>query len=335
MQYDRKIGFLLMLLVSAACLFAAELQLPEPDRQREVNSILASVNGEPISLFDVLPRTREQETLALALYPVEELPRRIMELRRQAVDELIDRKLIVADYRQQTFRVPPQEIDREMDKIADRLGCRSRSDFVRKLQENNSDVEQLRREIEEYYAVELMLHRAQQTGRQPTPAELHAYYEENRDRFTSPDEIELALIQLKTDDAELTETLAAQLAASPDDFAVLADRHSIAAAAGAGGKLGRLEFSRLRPEFRAALDPIEPMKVYGPISGADGRFFLRVLAFHPGAGSSFQSALPRLREELNTRFRAESLREYRQRLREQAVIRYFINATDTEHKTQL
>ena len=325
----------MILLLLAVCGFAAELQLPEPDRKREVNSILASVNGEPISLFDVLPRTREQETLALALYPVEELPRRIMELRRQAVDELIDRKLIIADYRQQTFRVPPQEIDREMDKIADRLGCRSRSDFVRKLQENNSDVEQLRREIEEYYAIELMLHRAQQTGRQPTPAELHAYYEENRDKFDAPDEIELALIQLKTDDAALAETLAAQLAASPDDFAVLADRHSVAAAGSAGGKLGRLEFSRLRPEFQAALDPIEPGRVYGPIVGADGRFFLRVLAFHPGAGSTYQSALPRLREELNTRFREENLREYRQRLREQAVIRYFINATDTEHKTQL
>ena len=48
--------------MAAATLCGAEQPYElKPDNQLEVNSVLASVNGEPISLWDVLPATRQQE----------------------------------------------------------------------------------------------------------------------------------------------------------------------------------------------------------------------------------------------------------------------------------
>jgi hypothetical protein len=60
--------------------------------QNEMNSILASVNGTPISLQDILPLTRAAEFRVFSSCVGEELQKRILEIRRRAADELIDRK---------------------------------------------------------------------------------------------------------------------------------------------------------------------------------------------------------------------------------------------------
>ena len=75
----------------------------KPDNQLEVNSVLASVNGEPISLWDVLPATRQQEYQAYAAYSGDRLYEAIRQIRRKTVDDLIDRKLLIADYRDKPF----------------------------------------------------------------------------------------------------------------------------------------------------------------------------------------------------------------------------------------
>ena len=83
----------------------------------ESNSIIASVNGEAISLRDVLAHTREPEHIAYLSLPASELPRAILAIRRKAVDDMIDRKLIAADYHAGSFRIPAQDIDSEIDSM--------------------------------------------------------------------------------------------------------------------------------------------------------------------------------------------------------------------------
>lgn len=91
--------------MAAATLCGAEQPYElKPDNQLEVNSVLASVNGEPISLWDVLPATRQQEYQAYAAYSGDRLYEAIRQIRRKTVDDLIDRKLLIADYRDQAFR---------------------------------------------------------------------------------------------------------------------------------------------------------------------------------------------------------------------------------------
>ena len=304
------------------------------DTETGLNSILASVNGEAISLYDVLPVTREPEALAMALYPADELTDRILDIRQKAVDDLIDRKLIIADYYQQKFRVPAQEIDREMDKMADRMGCRSRSDFARKLQENGSSIEKMKKEVEEYFALDLMLYRSHQSSERATPEELYRYYEAHPEKFTSEDTLSLAMIRLGKEDKALAERLAAQLAKKPEDFGRLADEYSHLELGTSGGDLGSMAFSKLRAEFQAVLNPVTPGRVYGPVSLPDGICFLQVISFTPGEKSSFKAALPRIEAELSALTRSESHRRYRESLRSKAVIRYFFNVKTNEQEAR-
>ena len=55
--------------------------------QNEMNSILASVNGTPISLQDILPLTRAAEFRVFSSCVGEELQKRILEIRRRAADD--------------------------------------------------------------------------------------------------------------------------------------------------------------------------------------------------------------------------------------------------------
>ena len=117
---------LLLLVCSALSVSAADYEL-RPDDKLQINSVLASVNGDPVSLEDILPATRQQEYQAYAAYSGDRLYEAIRSIRRKAVDDLIDRKLVIADYRRQPFEIPNQQIEEELDNVAERMGYRSRS----------------------------------------------------------------------------------------------------------------------------------------------------------------------------------------------------------------
>ena len=63
-----------------------------------LNAVLATVNGEPISLGDVLQITEAKEFQAASAFTGETLAKAVYALRLEAVDELIDNKLILADF---------------------------------------------------------------------------------------------------------------------------------------------------------------------------------------------------------------------------------------------
>ena len=77
--------------------FAADVYVASKDGGKstaletpENNSVLATVDGEVITLIDVLPLTFEKEQQALLVYTGERLQAEIKSYRKAAVDELID-----------------------------------------------------------------------------------------------------------------------------------------------------------------------------------------------------------------------------------------------------
>ena len=315
----------ILFMFASVTLFASAVETQYFERGNisghEVNSILASVNGEAVSLMDVLPLTREQEYVAYASRSAAELPQVILQIRKKAVDDLIDRKLIVADYKSSQIRIPAQDIDSELDRIAVNMGAKSRHDFIARLRQSGLDYDKIRREIEEHMAVQLMLHRCSLAGNAVTPEELYSYYSKHKDEFNAPDSIELAMILVK--DEEKSKLVSSKLQESPEDFASLALRFSEGPGKDNGGLLGRIEVRRLRSEFAAAMNEIVEGKVYGPVKTAEGNNYLKVIKFIPGSGNDYFSVLPKIRQKLEKELREERFAKYKESLRKKAVIRYF------------
>ena len=296
-----------------------------PDR---LNAVLATVNGEPISLGDILPMTRSREYQAAAAYSGEELTGAVYKLRLEAVDEVIDSKLILADYSGKSFEVPERDIEAAVDDAALQMGCRSRSDLARRLREEGSSVAELRKKLREQIIVQVMLQREYHISNFITPEDMYRYYKEHETEFSRPESVELAMLQLSPERLQSgvsVEEISAALAADPASFADLVRRYSSGPGRNDGGDLGTIEKRRLRMEFASALEgKIAVGKICGPIKTADGVFWLKVLAYNQAESSSFDASGAEIRRPMESALRRECRERYCARLRKGAIVRYFI-----------
>ena len=328
MRECKTIAALLSLCVGAVTLTAAPADagmVRTPDR---LNAVLVTVNGEPISLGDVLPLTQAKEYQAAAAYSGKALETEIYKLRLEAVDDLIDNKLIVADYAAKSFTIPERDVDAALDEASIQMGCRSRNDLVKKLRAGGLSLEDFRQKVREQLIVQLMLHREYHASNFITPEDMHRYYREHQEEFLRQEQIELAMLQLPLDrqDVEnLVREISEKLAADPESFSDLVLRFSSGPGRSEGGRLGKIERRRLRSEFAVALgtDPKAGV-VFGPLRTADGIFWLKVISFRPGELVPFERAGAEIRRRLEVELRRKSRERYCARLRKGAIIRYFI-----------
>ncbi len=298
----------------------------KPDNQLEVNSVLASVNGEPISLWDILPATRQQEFQAYAAYSGEQLYEEIRLIRHKAVDDLIDQKLMIMDYHDKPFEISKQEIEVELDNIAERMGYRARREFIQEAQKAGSSIDKIRKNVEERLIAQLMLIRQVHIEENITPKEIYEHYQAHKGEFIVPEAVELGIILLAPERGNpetIASEISSKLAVSPDSFADLALRYSSGPDAGGGGNLGLIECRHLRPEFAVAL--VEPMKgkIYGPIKTADGISFLKVLDYRPEEQRELRQMIPEIRNHIEMDRREKIKSSYTSQLRQNAIIRYF------------
>ncbi len=301
-----------------------------------LNAVLATVNGEPITLGDVLQLTEAKEFQAASAFTGETLAKAVYALRLEAVDELIDNKLILADYATKSFEIPAKDIESAVDEASSRMGCRSRPELARKLRENGSSIEEFRKKLREQLIIHIMLHREYSSSNFITPADLRRYYDEHAAEFDRPERLELAMLQLtkKREDFDaVRKEVADALGASPERFAELVGRYSSGPGRSDGGKLGVIERKRLRSEFSAFLgeNPVVG-RIYGPIETADGVFWLKVLAHEPAEKIPFEKSSVEIRRRLEKQLRQESRERYCARLRKGAIVRYFIPGAPADEK---
>jgi len=305
-----------------------------PDK---LNAVLATVNGEPISLGDVLPMTRAREYQAAAAYSGEALEKAVYKLRLEAVDDLIDSKLIIADYGTKSFTIPERDVDAALDEASIQMGCRSRAELTRKLRSDGMSLEEFRQRVREQMIVQVMLHREYQASNFITPEDMHRYYNEHKEEFSRPERIELAMLQLsptRPDFEKEVSAISEKLAADPAAFPELVLRFSSGPGRGDGGNLGVIERRRLRAEFSAALgDKPVVGSILGPLRTVDGVFWLKVISCQAGETTSFERSGPEIRRRLEIELRRKCRARYCARLRRGAIIRYFIpGAPETSDK---
>lgn len=314
--------------IAGLTIYAADLPYKlKPNNQLEVNSVLASVNGEPISLWDVLPATRQQEYQAYAAYSGNRLYEAIRQIRQKMVDNLIDRKLILADYRNMTFKISDQDIETELDNIAEQMGYNSRNEFISNARKNGSSLEEIRKNVTDKLIVQLMIFHKTQMAENVTPKEIYEYYQAHSKEFTKPETIELGLLLLTPDRSDLETVIAKisqELDKDPESFTALTKQYSSGPEADNGGNLGLIERNRLRPEFAKAISSSEQKgQVYGPIRTEDGIFFLKILNLNPAESGKLQQLMPEIRNRLEQEKRDKVKEEYIKQLRRNAIIRYF------------
>lgn len=310
-------------LISALLLNGAEKQ--------ELDSVLAAVNGDPVTLGEILPSLREAEFRLGNTYSGKELEKRVLELRRKAVDEIIDRKLIVADFNAKKLNIPAQEVENEIDRWGRHIGCSSRKELEARLKESGTSVEEIRKKILERMIVQVMRRREYLLAGPPSPADLYKRFKEQEQKLSYPGSVELGILRVGKDEQEKAEAVASALKKDPASWSVLARIYGIDTAA-ENASVGEVELPMLRPEFAKAMTDMAPGRIYPNILTADGICFLKILKLKPKKTAVFKEHADAIRKTMEEEVYRKSSADYSARLRDRAVIEYFFPAPEGVEK---
>ena len=318
---------LLLLPLFAFCLNAQE-QTVELGRESRIDSVLASVNGDPVTLLDVMLESGRDESRLASMFTGERLYEETAKVRRKIVEEIVIRKLIYSEYREHPFDIKKQHVEDVVDSIARSMGDGTRAGLERRLKSFGATIREVREKAREKIDVDVLLMEHCDRRVFITPRQVYEYYEANKEKWTSPEQISLQLLLVRKDAGKDTSAIVRDLAkmlegADESVFSRIARENTEGPNASTGGKIGTIDRGSLRSEFQAALKDAETGTVAGPVETPEGFYFLRVAARIPAVEKPFREVAESIRQEL---FRAEveKLRtEYRKKLLRQAVVRYY------------
>lgn len=319
------LGGLLLVLLS---LSGGRLQAQEP-------GLAARVNGVPISVFRLERHFEDYLKERGRNLGAVRSPAVYKRLKRDALDELIDRELLWQEAQRRGVRVPPDRLQQALAQAEST--ARGPEAFLRRLQAAGFDEagyrDYLAQSLAGAAALDALIDEALQ--RDPPPeAELQALYLQNKERFVRPEEVRARHILFKVaagapaGEREAIRLRAAAVLArlrAGADFAGLAREHSQDATAAAGGDLGYFPRGRMVPRFEAAVFALQPGEVAGPVATEFGWHLIRLDARRPAAPLSEAEALALLRGQVAERRRGALAKQVREQLRATAKLEVFLS----------
>jgi peptidyl-prolyl cis-trans isomerase SurA len=310
-----------VLLVAAVSLSAAESR---------VDSILATVNGNPVTLLDVVLETGRQEARLSTVYKGTELEEEIRKIRKHVIDEIIDRKLIVEDYRTYNFEIPRQFIETNLQDLAALVADGTMTGLRRKAETFGTSIEELREKAKEKVIMDIMIHEFCVRPVNVTPEEIYRHYQDNIEQYRRESELSIDAILILGNGrhgdrapeviAKITEALSGE----PDEqaFTTLVRLHSEGPNAEKDGNLGSVVESHLRKEFADALPGKGVGAVVGPVKTPEGTYFLRIRDRKEETVVPLSKLSAAIEAELLEARKRERYEAYLGRLKKDAVIRH-------------
>jgi len=324
--------FLLAAIASGAepALLSLSKKVTAPPNLRadeKVDSILASVNGIPVSLMDVLYDSRREESRLCLVYNGDELYQEVHKMRKKVLDEIISRHLVLSDYEKRKFEIPDQYIESLVDDLAISYGCATRHELEAKAQKAGTSLAELRKKAKDKIAIQLMINNYYYASVNLTPKELFEYYEQHKAEFSTPARLKIELLMLKKDHDKYNETMqqikSELKSCNKKVFASLVTLYSDGPNAKTGGDLGWIDEPRLRPEFAQALKGLKAGDVTGAINADEGTYFLRLDEYEPSIAGSYQKLSSELREKIEAKLKEKAYADYIEKLKKDAIIRYY------------
>ncbi len=225
---------------------------------RYANGIVAVAEDKIITVADV---SREITPLLPGLQREtirneQEYNAKIEALQDSVIQDLIDRVLIIKEFRKdEKKQIPEAIVDAEIARMQSEQFDNDRSKFLAYLRSRGTTLREFRREQEEEIIYRYMQGQQRKSQGSVSPVKIETFYNENKDRFYREDEVHLRLIQLTRNDGETDAQLtvaAGEILAklkSGTSFEDLAKEYSKDARKSKGGDWGWMKRSDFKKEF--------------------------------------------------------------------------------------
>ena len=249
---------------------------------RFANGIAAIAEDKIITVDDVrreitplIPQVRREARNE------QEFNQKLEALQDNAIQNLIDRVLIIKDFQKDDKKhVPESFVDNQInDELTDQFD-NDRSKFLAYLRARGTTMREYRKEVEEDIIYNYMMHQQHKSQTIVSPIRIEQYYKENKDRFYQDDSVHLRLIQLTraagSTDGDLmgqADSILLRLR-SGEKFEDLAKEYSSDSRRAKGGDWGWMKRSDLKPEFSEPLFAVKKGEASEPVILPEGGFLL-------------------------------------------------------------
>ncbi len=225
------------------------------------NGIAAVVNGTPITQSEVADAVAAQRQMIL--YKYRENPAlaqgELAELERTALTQLIDRELILAEFKKVGGTIKSQYVDDDINTLIREQFKGNRDAFVLELAKSGMTMKKFRDLREKMIIMQVM--RGKHGGNQapPTPGEVKEYYSQHAALWRGKDMIKISTITIPkfSSDPNATPEKQKQLAEeirskviAGNDFAAMAKTYSQDSRAENGGEWDWMDTKLLNPIMR-------------------------------------------------------------------------------------
>ena len=320
----------------AAALAAIFVSVPADQslaqKEQMVDGIAAVVNSNVITFGQVRELLMFRQRSMGQQGMTDEMKEKMKESQEAAVKDLVDRQLIIDEFKTQGFQIPDYVIDDRINSVIREDFGGDRTSFVRTLKAQGFSMSRFREVERDKIIVQAMRQRAVKSDFVISPDKIEAYYRANIEKYSTPEEIRLSMIVLRPDAGEGDDPVGAarevaaeirQKLADGADFAGMAQMYSQDSTAELGGDWGWIDRKTLTPELNRAAFSLSPGELSDVIQVGDAFYILRVEA----KKAAVTKPLSEMRDEISQKLYEEERLRLQQKwidgLRSKAYVKIF------------
>jgi parvulin-like peptidyl-prolyl isomerase len=306
-----------------------------PAAEEVINGIAAVVNGDVVTYSQVRELVAAQEKSASQIYQGEELQNKIKEMRASAVKDLIDRALILQEFKKKEFNIPSYIIDDSIHRIIRQEFGGDRTAFVKTLQSQGYTMARFRETEKDKITIQAMRQSKTSDNIIVSPVKIREYYEKHRVAYSTPEQVKLRMIVLKEGDSSsggdassATSVSKKQMAAEIRDklaggaeFDRLAQMYSEDSTNESGGDWGWIERKTLNEELAKVAFSLRPSEISPVIPLDNAYYILMVESKKPSITKPLSEVQPEIVQNLVQHEKLEGQERWLKELRAKAYIK--------------
>lgn len=297
-------------LLCSLLFFAVAVRAAEP---QVLDGVAAVVNEDVITFSQVRELTTSLENAAKANFSGAALTDKIKEIRLRAVNELIDRQLIIQEFRKLKATIPPHVVDDRINTVVREEFGGNRSTFLKTIAAQGYTIDRIRKMEEEKVIVQAMRQREVKGGDPIIPAgKVESYYRQHSQEWTEGDEAKLKMIKIvgglePEKKRKMIQEIRDKIVGGAD-FGDMARIYSEDSNQDNSGDWGWVKRGDLNPNMERLVFLLKPGKVSDVIA-MDGSFYLLLVESKKGG---ITKPLSEVRGEIERRL----LQEERQKMQQ-------------------
>ena len=173
------------------------LLVPLKAAEEIVNGIAAIVNGEVVTFTQVRELAAAQEKSAAEVYHGDELQKKLKDVRQQAIKDLIDRALILQEFKKKEFNIPGYVVDDSVQRIIRQEFGGDRMAFVKTLQAQGFSMARFHNIEKDKITVQAMRQSRVSDNIIVSPVKIRDFYSKNSSAYTTAEQVKLRMIVLR------------------------------------------------------------------------------------------------------------------------------------------